>query len=657
MTMLRVRPRRTMLLCLVTLIANALVACGGGGGGGGGTTTYSISGTVGGAIVNGVTVTLSGAAARSTTTDLGGNYSFTGLANGSYTVSPSLTGYTFNPTSTPVTVNGANVVGISFTATAVPTYKISGTISGASGVTVSLSGAATRSTTTDASGNYSFPGLANGSYTVSPSLTGYVFNPTSTPVTVNGADVGSISFMAIAVPTYTISGTVSGAIVSGVTMTLTGAANATTTTDGNGNYSFTGLANGSYAVTPSLSGYTFTPAKASVTVSGGNVPGTNFAATAMINHVATVIDAGPAGVNALNLLYTTVTVCAPGSTSACQTIDHVAVDTGSTGLRIIGEVLGNGLTSSQLTQATDASGNAIVECTQFADGYSWGPVKIADMTVGGETAKNLSVQVIGDSAYPSSTIPTKCKNAGVEENTVAAFGANAILGIGNFVHDCGAYCTSGTQDGSLYNTCTSPPSVVCQPATVPLSAQVSNPIASFASDNNGAVIQLPSVASTGDMNVPGTLYFGIGTQSNNGLGSATVYTVDSGYGTVHTTYKGTVYTSSYVDSGSNGYFFPDASISTCAGASWFYCPAQTSVSLSATLAGLNGKTKSIGFTVSDPFKTLGATATADPNLGGPAGKVLTNSFIWGLPLFFGRSVYVVLEGQTVGGVQGPAIAF
>jgi len=78
--------------------------------------TYSISGAVSGAIASGVPVNLTGSSTASTTTDGSGNFSFTGLANGSYTVMPSKSGYAFTPVSTPVTVNGANVTGVNFTA-------------------------------------------------------------------------------------------------------------------------------------------------------------------------------------------------------------------------------------------------------------------------------------------------------------------------------------------------------------------------------------------------------------------------------------------------------------------------------------------------------------------------------------------------------------
>src|SRR5271155_2701609 len=72
------------------------------------------------------------------------------------------------------------------------TYSILGSITPAgngSGATVVLSGAASASTTADGSGAFSFSGLANGTYTLTPSRTGYTFSPTSQNVTVSGANV------------------------------------------------------------------------------------------------------------------------------------------------------------------------------------------------------------------------------------------------------------------------------------------------------------------------------------------------------------------------------------------------------------------------------------------------------------------------------------
>src|SRR6266478_2967841 len=64
---------------------------------------------------SGATLTLSGAASTTATADSLGNYTFAGLANGTYTVSPSHAGYTFTPVSQNVTVSAVNVTGVNFT--------------------------------------------------------------------------------------------------------------------------------------------------------------------------------------------------------------------------------------------------------------------------------------------------------------------------------------------------------------------------------------------------------------------------------------------------------------------------------------------------------------------------------------------------------------
>jgi hypothetical protein len=62
---------------------------------------------------------LSGVSSGTAITDASGNYAFTGLDNGSYTITPSKTGFTFSPTSSSKTVSGANITGVNFIATAV----------------------------------------------------------------------------------------------------------------------------------------------------------------------------------------------------------------------------------------------------------------------------------------------------------------------------------------------------------------------------------------------------------------------------------------------------------------------------------------------------------------------------------------------------------
>lgn len=71
--------------------------------------TYSISGEIEGDFIVGVTIYLNGTASAYTTSDANGQYSFTGLANGAYTVTPFLKDYTFDPRSFSVTVDNRDV--------------------------------------------------------------------------------------------------------------------------------------------------------------------------------------------------------------------------------------------------------------------------------------------------------------------------------------------------------------------------------------------------------------------------------------------------------------------------------------------------------------------------------------------------------------------
>lgn len=97
-----------------------------------GVTTYSISGVLAPAsLTAGSTVSLSGSATATVTADASGNYSFAGLPNGSYTVTPSQAGVTFTQTSQNVVINGNNVTGVSFTAVSAvgPGVAVDGTLS------------------------------------------------------------------------------------------------------------------------------------------------------------------------------------------------------------------------------------------------------------------------------------------------------------------------------------------------------------------------------------------------------------------------------------------------------------------------------------------------------------------------------------------------
>jgi len=300
---------------------------------------------------------------------------------------------------------------------------------------------------------------------------------------------------------------------------------------------------------------------------------------------------------------------------------------------------------------TDSSGNPLQECVQFADGsYLWGPVVSAGIQMAGEQAGSVPIQV---NLAPDEGIapPAQCTSGGgPNDGTVAALGANGILGIGNFRQDCGAACAPGSPAvPNLYYGC---PGNVCQVDTVPLANQLQNPVWQFAQDNNGLLITLPLIPATGAATVSGSLIFGIGTQSNNGLGSAQIYTTDAA-GDFTTTYNGTSYSASYLDTGSNGLYFLDSTtlgVPDCADAAGFYCPAST-LNFTVTNTGLNGTTGPVSFSIANADSLFATGNAAYDNLGGDSGtSPATDYFDFGLPFFFGRSVFVGIEGQT--GPQG-----
>jgi hypothetical protein len=143
---------------------------------------------------NQAVVTLSGGATGTATADSTGTYTFINLANGTYAATPSKAGYVFTPSSQSFTVNGANASIPNFTGS--PTFSISGSITpsaAGSGTLMTLSGTA-GATTNVASGSYSFTGLLNGQYTVTPTNSTYTFTPPNQSVTVNGSSITAINF-------------------------------------------------------------------------------------------------------------------------------------------------------------------------------------------------------------------------------------------------------------------------------------------------------------------------------------------------------------------------------------------------------------------------------------------------------------------------------
>jgi hypothetical protein len=260
----------------------------------GGTVTYSISGSAG---TSGATIT---AGSASATSDASNSYTVSGLAAGTWTVTPSKTGCTFSPVTQAVTITSASVTGVNFTASCT-----SGDVQLASGVAVTgqsvaksawkyyyivVPSGATNLTlaTTSATGDVDI-------YTQSgakPTSSAYVCRPYGSTgnetcsATNPAAGTWWLGVYGYAAGSFTVTGTYT---LGGTTYSISGSAgtpgatvsvgSASATSDASNNYTISGLATGTWTVTPTKSGCTFSPTSASVTISSANVTGKNFTAS------------------------------------------------------------------------------------------------------------------------------------------------------------------------------------------------------------------------------------------------------------------------------------------------------------------------------------------------------------------------------------------
>ena len=357
------------------------------------------------------------------------------------------------------------------------------------------------------------------------------------------------------------------------------------------------------------------------------------------NFLSIAVNSQPYG--SVNRPTASITVCQPGTTN-CQTINGVLVDTGSVGLRIFSSALAVPL------QQQEVNGEPIGACEIFIAGPTWGPIGLADVQMGNEPKiPSVPVQVIADSNFAPE--PADCANRSVQpaQTDPKMAGANGILGVGPLPQDCGSFCASAPTNA--YYACTSAsPSGVCTPTVQALDNQVPNPVALLPADNNGVVIELPRLSSSGTPSASGFMLFGIGTESDNQLGGAAVLTMNSSL-SINVTYKGANRPDSFIDSGSPPFFFQDSSIRACPNSST-YCPSSP-VKLSAVATGQNGNSSTINFQIATPFQPN----FAFNDLG--ANNHNSGEFDLGLSFFFGRSVFVAIQGAGTPAGPGPYWAF
>jgi hypothetical protein len=355
-----------------------------------------------------------------------------------------------------------------------------------------------------------------------------------------------------------------------------------------------------------------------------------------------------------------------------QTISGTGIPSGATVVSVTS-------TTVTMSAAATATGTGVTltftgdvaECVHYADGSSdWGPVKLADVYLAGQKAASTPIQII-DAGYNAA--PTSC--SGAESNPQAA-GFNGILGVGLLQYDCPS-CNSGSRTGGYYS-CTSSG---CTGYAAPNAVQTMNPIANLTSNNNGVMLSMPDVSSSGSSSVTGAMVLGIdtvaGVQSTPGVNvtgsnsssgtttyaaSASVFfntkfpsnNSDSNNGTSH------VFAKSFVDSGSNLWDFASDYLSTSIQNNLtpnytlcydgLFCPTVPQT-LQATPSGGSAFTFQIINADSAnfnnvAFKNLGAYF--DPS---------NDSFDWGMPFYYNRNIFHLIDGKTSNMGTGPAWAW
>lgn len=384
---------------------------------------------------------------------------------------------------------------------------------------------------------------------------------------------------------------------------------------------------------------------------GGNTATSNGPTASTVANQVPLTAAGQT-FNTINRAYVSVTVCVPG-TNTCQTIPNVVVDTGSTGLRLFASAM----TSQMLTglQEETSNGQPVNECAMFAGGNTWGTVRTADVKMAGEVAASTPIQVISDgvTATPSACM-SSTGSAGLVTSP-SAMGGNGLIGVDSLKQDCGAYCSSGPTTYYYAGT---------TEAAIPISEQVTNPVSLFSYDNNGILLTLPSISSSGAVSTTGTLTFGIDTQSDNTLSSLGLTQYETSGNSLAAKYGASATSMSAVfDSGSALLYFADSSIPLCGGSGFtanMYCP-SSALSETASVSGTNGTTGALNFTVENA-NTLISGSPQSYIFNDMAETTATNSALsglldMGLPFFYGRSVGFVLNGGTTYEGTGPAIVF
>jgi hypothetical protein len=353
------------------------------------------------------------------------------------------------------------------------------------------------------------------------------------------------------------------------------------------------------------------------------------------------VSIGSGSFASINDAFVSVTLCAP-QTSNCVVIPNIRLDTGSIGLRIFRSTL----SSLELPFAETPSGAQLAECKLFGGGSQyWGPIALADVILGGEKASSVPIQVV-DSTYPNA--PAACSSARpspVSDNT------NGLLGVAPGAVDCADInCLINPTFEPYYFSCASGKCAAFAPGS---NLAVPNPITKFSIDNNGVVVQLPAVSGAGVKQLNGQLVLGIGTQTNNQVPPQVTALETDPIGWLHINWNKQNYYTMF-DTGTNAWELPSGlNLPACSKNFYYACPRKPQ-QVNTTLLSHNGTARPFTLTVGTQFSF---SSFALGNLGLKPSAEPSQTFMLGMPFFYGRSVYFGISGKSTPLGDGPYVAF
>ncbi|MDQ5922225.1 MAG: hypothetical protein QG673_2284 [Pseudomonadota bacterium] len=309
-----------------------------------------------------------------------------------------------------------------------------------------------------------------------------------------------------------------------------------------------------------------------------------------------------------------------------QVIDHVLLDTGSSGFKVLKSQLNSSLTFSSILQGNNPE-SPISSCVTYGSGYMFGSNNLAGLQIGGQRADNVPIQIINDGSQ--SSVPDNCSSNGRFANLLQTSGARGILGVNPMTFE-----SNSTLQNLIYVQTSSGFVNIVESSVQTLNV---NPLSLLMQNNNGLIISYPKVSKNSTISIYGTMVMGLNTTSNNVIPS-TIQSVrgnpntNLGYFDVN---ENGWPVSGIFDSGTDTLALGGYNIPVCNDSS--FCPSSP-VTFSTIVSNYDGGESSYIMQTVSSVQGLGGYAVL-PYWGT---RLLPSSglAVYGLPFFYGRNVYL-----------------